>query len=226
MNEARKYVSDADLAGELARFNGQEGQHYKQHMLFNDAVKAFGIPFPRLAAFEAELEADYRRFSVTRSLRWNLAYAEGFEALTTAMARASFERGPDPAMHEAAAKLFSWHLIEELEHRTVAFDVYDHLCGSYPYRLAVGTWAQWHMGRWIARVARSMYEADPRVPAEYGGQEGRKARLREEAADARKRVLPKVLRTYLPGYTPHDIDFTPEMLEASRAFSEMAVKLG
>ena len=28
------------------------------------------------------------------------------------------------------------------EHRTVAFDVYDHVCGGYLYRLAVGLFAQ------------------------------------------------------------------------------------
>jgi len=224
MKEARAAVSDPDLAIELAKFSGQEGQHYKQHILFNDAFKAFGIAFERLDELEAELEEDYRRFSQTKPLRWNLAYAEGFEALTTAVARASLEDGPDPGLHPAARDLFAWHLIEELEHRTVAFDVYDHVCGSYLYRLAVGSYAQWHMGRWITRVVRYMLDADERALADYGGAEGRRTRMRVVARRARRNVLPKFLATYSPWYTPHDITLTQEMREIARGYSEMAVR--
>lgn len=224
MKEARKVISDPDLAADLAKFSGQEGQHYKQHILFNNAFKAFGIEFGQLEELEAQLDADYRRFSETKPLRWNLAYAEGFEALTTAGARASFEDGADPDLHPAARDLFSWHLIEELEHRTVAYDIYDHVCGSYGYRLAVGTYAQWHMGSWIFRVAKTMLGADERALADYGGMEGRKARMRVVKARARRNALPKLLKTFLPWYTPHDIELTKEMREIARGYSEMAVR--
>ncbi len=221
MRQARKHVRDSQLAEELAKFCGQEGQHYKQHILFNNAFKTFG--FERLSEFEAALESDYKRFSGTKSLRFNLAYAEGFEALTTAAAHASFEEGNDPAMHPAARDLFAWHLIEELEHRTVAFDVYDHVCGGYWYRLAAGTWAQRHMGQWINRVARYILESDPRVMADYGGSQGRRRRLRNARKRAR-RVLPRLFRTYSPRYTPHNISFTEEMKAMAKAYSEMAVR--
>ena len=49
-------------------------------MWFNAAIRSAG--FPRLDEFERELEDDYQRFTKTKSLRFNLAYAEGFEALT------------------------------------------------------------------------------------------------------------------------------------------------
>jgi predicted metal-dependent hydrolase len=222
MKEARKHVRDPDLVTELGKFSGQEGQHYKQHNLFNEACKSFGIAYPDLARLEAELDADYRRFSGTKSLRWNLAYAEGFEALTTAVARTAFEEGGNPNTHPAARDLFAWHLIEELEHRTVAFDVFDHACGSYPYRLAVGTWAQWHMGRWTARVARHMLDSDGRALAEYGGAEGRKARRHELWQRAYRGLLPKLLRTYSPRYTPHEIAFTEEMRDIAKMFSATA----
>jgi len=223
MKRAHGAVTDPDLAAELMKFNGQEGQHFKQHIRFNDAFKAFGIGFERLEEFEAGLEQDYRRFSETRSLRWNLAYAEGFEALTTAVARASFEQGTDSDLHPAARDLFAWHLIEELEHRTVAFDVYDHVCGGYFYRLAVAAYAQWHMARWIAQVVRYMLGADERVLADHGGLEGRKARTREITARARRDVLPKFLETCSPWYTPHDIEMTAEMRAMARSYSELAV---
>jgi predicted metal-dependent hydrolase len=222
MRQARKHVRNPELAEELSKFCGQEGQHYKQHILFNNAFKTFG--FERLSEFEAELEADYQRFSDTKSLRFNLAYAEGFEALTTAAARAAFGGGMVEDMLPAARDLFAWHLIEELEHRTVAFDVYDHVCGGYFYRLATGTWAQWHMAHWIRRVARYMLETDPRIMADYGGARGRRERMR----DARKRwhrLLPNLRKTYSPRYTPHNIAFTEDMKMLAKAYTDRAVRI-
>ena len=222
MKEARKHVTDPALRADLEAFSGQEGQHYRQHIRFNDAIRGFG--FPKLAEFEAELDADYRRFSDTKPLRWNLAYAEGFEALTTAVARASFEMGTHPDMNPLVRDLLSWHLVEELEHRTVAFDIYDHICGSYFYRLVVGSYAQWHMGRWIVRVARTLYASDERTRTEAGDVAARRARSRERARRTRKSLLPKLLKTYLPWYTPHRIELSPEVREMAEAYSRMAVR--
>jgi len=222
MKEARKQIDDPDLRADLEAFNAQEGQHYRQHMKFNDAIRGFG--FPGLAELEAELDADYRRFSEKRSLRFNLAYAEGFEALTTASAHALFERGLHPDMDPSMRDLLEWHLIEELEHRTVAFDVYEHVCGSYLYRTAVGLRAQWHMGRWISWAAACMLEADPRVETECGGEAGRKARAREDRAVFKQYLWPRIRRLHLPGYTPHDIEMTPEMQALADRYSSRAVR--
>ena len=220
MKEAKKQISDPQLIDDVERFSAQEGQHYRQHMRLNDAIRLQG--FPKLAEFEKKLDADYRRFSKTRSLRFNLAYAEGFEALTTAFARFSFERGGDDGTHPAVAELYQWHLIEELEHRTVAFDVYDHLCGGYLYRLGAGLYAQWHMSSFIRRVTRYMLEADPEAVERCGGQANLDARRREAAPDVRKMLLPKLLKTYSPRYTPHDIPFEAELQEMAAQFSAMA----
>jgi predicted metal-dependent hydrolase len=221
MKVAKKHVSDPVLVDDLERFSAQEGQHYRQHKRFNDVIRTKG--FPRLAEFEAELDADYRRFSDKRSLRFNLAYAEGFEALTTATALFSFESGSMAKMHPAVRELYTWHLIEELEHRTVAFDVYEHVCGSYPYRIVAGLYAQWHMARWIGRVAKYMLAADPDALEKYGGHEGRKQREKMQAVAARKGLLPKLWRTYLPGYTPEKIAFTDDMVALAREYSNRAV---
>jgi len=43
-----------------------------------------------------------------------------------AMDNESWEDNGDPAMVD----LFKWHLAEEVEHRTVAFDLFEHLCQS------------------------------------------------------------------------------------------------
>jgi uncharacterized protein len=70
--------------------------------------------------------------SRTRSLRWNLAFAAGTEAVGFALARwtdhhlRALQAGADPAV----ADLFLWHLAEEVEHKEVAFDVWAAVDGS------------------------------------------------------------------------------------------------
>jgi len=220
MKEAKKFVKDEKLIDDLERFSAQEGQHYRQHMRFNDSIKLQG--FPELEGLEKTLSDDYKRFSKTRSLRFNLAYAEGFEALTTASARFSFERPADQETLPAVSDLFAWHLLEELEHRTVAFDIYDHVCGGYFYRVVAGLYAQWHMSSFIGRVTRYMLKADPAAIERCGGKEGARARRQKAVPELRKHFLPKWLKTYLPSYTPHDIPFEAELEEMATQYSALA----
>ena len=220
MNEAKKRIEDPELLKDVERFNAQEGQHYRQHRRFNEAVRMSG--FPRLPELERELEADYQRFTATKSLQFNLAYAEGFEALTTAAARYSFASKQAQRLRSPARELFSWHLIEELEHRTVAFAVYEHIFGDYFYRLRWGLFAQRHMLAWINRVARHMEEADPQTLARFGGAKARRARLYRQAWRAIRGLLPGILATYTPWYTPEKIEFTAEMKETAERFTRLA----
>jgi predicted metal-dependent hydrolase len=214
MQAAKPRVTDPALREQLALFNGQEGQHYRQHIRFNEAIRREG--FPELPALEAEVARDYRRFTATRSLRWNLAYAEGFEAYTSAMARFSFEEGTLEGMHPAVRALYEWHLVEELEHRNVAFDVYDHVCGGWLYRLIVGLYAQWHLNRFVLRVAASMLRADPEAfRKKYGGFAEAWKRVRPRLWLILRRLMPKIMATYLPWYTPHRLG----MPEGARALA-------
>jgi predicted metal-dependent hydrolase len=222
MKVAKKQITDEKLIDDLDRFSAQEGHHFRQHIRFNQALDL--ERFPRLPELEVKLADDYRRFSAEKSLRFNLAYAEGFEALTTAFAHFSFKMGVNPAMHPDVSELMSWHLIEELEHRTVAFDVYKYISGSYAYRLVFGTYAQWHMGRFIARVTNYMLEVDTEAVERCGGVEGMKQRNRMRGAMARRNLLPNLLKTYLPWYTPHDIAFTGEMQMLAARYSEQALE--
>jgi uncharacterized protein len=204
MRSARKRVSDRRLLADLDAFVGQEGQHFRQHARFNAAMRLAG--FVGLEPLEAAIEADYQRFTGSKSLRFNLAYAEGFEAFTTALSRFSFESKLLDRLHPAARELFLWHLVEELEHRTVAFDVYEHVCGGYPYRLGVGLFAQWHLNRFVLRAIDAMRGADRAAfRAKYGGRAAAWARTRALQRQKVTMFFPKVLATYLPWYSPHKI---------------------
>ncbi|MFO0547228.1 MAG: metal-dependent hydrolase [Polyangiaceae bacterium] len=219
LRAARKRVTDERLLSDIDLFNGQEGQHYREHMRFNEAVQMAG--FEEVRALEEELSLDYERFTEKRSLRFNLAYAEGFEAYTMAVARFSLEIDAPSRMCGPARELFEWHLMEELEHRMVAFDVYNHVTPGYLYRLFVGLYAQWHLNRFVLRVQRVMLLACERGRAgdsadferRYGGMRGRLRRTRRFLGEILRLLMPKVLSTYMPWYSPHRVAFP---LAASR----------
>jgi predicted metal-dependent hydrolase len=192
------------------------------HRKFNESIRRSG--FPGLEVLEKELSDDYHRFSQTRSLRFNLAYAEGFEALTMNAVKHMME--PDGFGEDLPVymQMLEWHFVEELEHRTVAFDVYEHVCGGYSYRLFVGTWAQWHFTKWIRRVVKYMLSVSP--PPKRSAQERaerEKASRMPRAARVRD-LLPGLLRIYLPSYTPHDVEFAPGMQALADKYTEMAAR--
>ncbi len=222
MQAARPFITDARLVVELDLFNGQEGQHYKQHIAFNQAIHV--SEFPRLAQLEAKLHADYQRYTASRSLKWNLAYAEGFEAFTTALARFAFDTKLTDRMALSVRELFTWHMLEELEHRAVAFDVYNAVCGGYFFRLWVGLCAQWHLSSFLVRAASALSRMNPIAHRQkYGGRFRAWQRVGSLLWRMAKGFVPKLLATYLPWYSPHRIVMSSTALALAQHYSQLAL---
>jgi len=139
MRQALPHIREPQLKEDLKRFCAQEGEHYKQHALANELIRDLVPGFAALKPIEMELDAEFKRFSKDKPLKFNLAYAEGFESMTSAMSRAQLETGMFDRTDSPLADLAKWHIMEEIEHRTVAFDIYEHVVGSYLYRLRIGS---------------------------------------------------------------------------------------
>jgi predicted metal-dependent hydrolase len=200
MKVALKEIRDPGLAEDARRFSQQEGHHFRNHADFNVRIRDRfgGATSVALRSIEDALEADYQRFTKEKSLRFNLAYAEGFEAMTCAGALAAAEHGSFAEI--PGGEIWAWHMAEEIEHRTVAFQVYEQLVGSYPYRLLAGTWAQWHYVSYIRRFALCM-----------GRSLGRK--LSRPRSEMHRTALRNYLRTWSPRYDPAKIEM-PDGVEA------------
>ena len=222
MRAAEKDVTDPKVLEGLKKFSAQEGQHYQMHKKFNATIQRAG--FPGLEALEKELSDDYKRFTRTRSVRFNLAYAEGFEALT--MNAVKHMMGPDGFGEDLPVfmQMIEWHFVEELEHRTVAFDVYDHVCGGYFYRLFVGAWAQWHFTSWIRRVTRYMLKVNPPPKRSAGAVTERSKSTPMIRPASISSLLPGLLRIYLPNYTPHNVKIAPGIQVLADKYTQMAIK--
>jgi predicted metal-dependent hydrolase len=194
-------ITDPGLAADVKEFIGQEAQHFQNHRRINEIIKGQLGPAiaARLQAVEDELDADYRRYNAEKSRRFNLAYAEGFEAMTCAMALTSLDEATSGTSSIRPGKwgeLWMWHLAEEMEHRTVAFDVYEHLEGSYPYRVVASVRSQVHFQRVVGRMQRILLESQG-APA--------KRHLPPWMKAGRRRLLATYTRKYHPG----DIDPGP-----------------
>ncbi|MGB0920815.1 MAG: metal-dependent hydrolase [Alphaproteobacteria bacterium] len=193
----KELPQDDPLMADVRNFCGQEGNHYRNHMAMNDAIRD-ALPAEhaaRLRETEAEMEAHYQRFTKEKPLKYNVTYAEGFEAMTFAIARTSATKGIHEGMLPWAREMWEWHLAEEVEHRTVTFDVYKALYGGYFYRLWWGTQAQGHFASFWNRFTEIICEG-------MTGRAFNVAATREDTPTVLRFFLPTLLPTYNPGRIP------------------------
>lgn len=209
-------ISDPELKENVDRFCRQEAQHYMQHERFNEAILQFG--YPGLAERFAELKADFERFQATKDDKWCVGFVEGFEAYTTQTALKAFAaRVPDhPKTDRRFGELFRWHLLEEIEHRNVAYDIYEHLYGDQLFRARMCWVAQTHIWRFILDCMKIMSPADV---ARFG-ETYRVSRVTRMLAVAA--VAPMFLKTYMPWYSPHKYEIPAEVAELSASLTAAA----
>lgn len=210
-----------ELADDIRMFCAQEAMHHKEHARANRVIKQRIPAFSVLDAMEAELKKTYERFTETKSLRWNLAYAEAFEALTTASARAQFELRMFDPLVAPLGDLFAWHIMEELEHRTVAFEALEAVESSYLYRVVVGTRCLFHYLGTSARFAKAMRRAAPELEARPVGKD-QKRRRDQVRMSFLKRVLPKWLSIFRPTYHPRKLALPPNFHEVQARYDALA----
>jgi predicted metal-dependent hydrolase len=163
-------VKDADLIAEVDWFCSQEGQHYRQHALFN---RVFETPrYPEVEKLGKKFAADLRDFQKNRSLVFNLTYSEGFEAAGAVFYRTWFERLGKYRIgaQEEALHLYDWHFAEEFEHREVAYKLYMRIAAGngfwkriwygYFYRVYGTLKMLTHSGQYIEAIRGHLLEVE------------------------------------------------------------------
>jgi uncharacterized protein len=110
-------------------FIKQEMQHHRQHRRFN---RLLVDRYRGLSRLERVIARAYGWLGRTRSKKFNVAFAAGSETIAFALARWT-EDHLDEMFVDAdpvASTLFLWHLAEEVEHKSAAFDVFEEIDGS------------------------------------------------------------------------------------------------
>jgi len=131
----RKAVTDPKLAAEVDRFCAQEGFHGREHGKLNRHLFAHG--FGGLAHFERLQSEGLKLLGRLLPERFQLALSASIEHLTSSFGHQALRQREElEAMHPVARELLIWHAIEEMEHKSVAFDVHRAVGGGQGARIA------------------------------------------------------------------------------------------
>jgi predicted metal-dependent hydrolase len=191
LTEAEPLVADAELRAAIKPFVHQESWHSWAHQMVLQHLAEQGIdttPYTdRLQNWLSKLgkqHPGWPRILQRVSLYRRLAVVAALEPFNAALGEWFIQnRGLDYAgADQTMLDLLRWHGAEEIEHRSLVFDVYQNVCGNYPLRAltmlsTAPTFAFW----WIAGL-RFLMATDPTTNA--------KPRLRDWVRAARQYRVP------------------------------------
>ena len=129
LRNARKKVSDPQLVDDIDAFLAQEGLHTREHRRFNRRLAELGYD-PSEAVAAADRTADAYLDQADEPSAIALVIAG--EHIIYALCRVLLTEDALEGMHPEVRRLFEWHALEEMEHQSVAHDVYVHLYGDGP----------------------------------------------------------------------------------------------
>lgn len=125
-------IEDPGLRRDVRAFMAQEARHGAAHDAFLDVLAAQGLGlggFRRVYARVCRLPPRGPGHQVA------LAITAAVEHFTAVMARITLRDRTLAGAHPAMRALYEWHAVEELEHKSVAFDVLRTVNRSYLLRL-------------------------------------------------------------------------------------------
>ena len=118
---AAEYEKDPALRARVRGFIGQEGRHGHEHDRMNRSIAARGHDVTGyLRFYEAAMYGVVERITPAH-LR--LASTAALEHMTATLAEVALTRPVLESAHPGIARMLRWHAAEEIEHRSVAFDV-------------------------------------------------------------------------------------------------------
>jgi predicted metal-dependent hydrolase len=136
VQQAAPRLAGTPMEQEAEDFLRQEAQHARMHRRH---VAALVKHYPALAETQTKIDQAYADLIEHESLDFNLAYLTDIEATFTSFFgmmltnEASLFRGGS----DNVASLFLWHFMEEIEHRSSAFGIYDTAVGRRWHRVRV-----------------------------------------------------------------------------------------
>jgi hypothetical protein len=197
-------LDDPELKAEARRFFAQEALHGNEHNRANEVLIQQGLELD--SWLEWYRHVAYRRLEPMVPPILCLSITAALEHLTASMGhytlRTDTLRHAVPAMQD----LLRWHSAEEIEHKAVAFDVFEAVDGRWTVRVlgmvcAVGLllffWrSAWrHLSRQDDNITRRQMRADlKQIKQEW------------KIHSSRNAILGYALSYLRPGFHPNDMD--------------------
>ena len=124
----RGQISDPELQKAVTAFIGQEAMHGREHIEYNNALTASGMPADAMERLVIRLLNGGKKILPQAD---QLAVTIALEHFTAILADILLR---EPKLLEGAeprfAALWRWHALEETEHKAVAYDVYQAVIGT------------------------------------------------------------------------------------------------
>jgi hypothetical protein len=217
--EALPLIRDEALREEVLGFIGQEALHAEAHQGVLDHFAESGLdpePYvrhmewvfrkilaPRTGLSPARARAQLiERVAIVAAIEHYTAFLGDWILNAPALDRA----GANPVMLD----LLRWHGAEEVEHRSVAFDLLNHLDPGYPRRIRAMMLAGPVLVWLWARGTRYLVGADPQLGAEA------RASWRGAGAAARRGMLPSPYAALRSGMRYLRRDYHPSQEGSTR----------
>lgn len=151
-------ITDPSLREDVRAFIGQEIQHSREHEALNTFIESLGLPVHEVYDF---IRARIAQTDAEAPPIVKLAVTCALEHFTAILADAMLSQ---PEMLEGVdarvRPLWLWHAIEETEHKSVAFDVYQHVGGDYRTRVVAMAYVTVEFISNQARFHRTLMKAD------------------------------------------------------------------
>jgi uncharacterized protein len=124
-------IQDAKLKSDVVAFIGQEGQHAAAHGAFWTILRQQGYKLDTFSRILQIFISKKQRFST----EFYISTVAGFEHFTDCLSEFVLESDYLADVDPQLKELFEWHFAEELEHKTVAYNVFLNSSGNYLLRI-------------------------------------------------------------------------------------------
>lgn len=213
VNEAAPLVDDPELTEAIKPFIQQESWHAWAHSVVLEHLASYGIDsepfttaldrwFSRIGSPKPSWPAPLQRFWLLRRLA-DVAAIEHFTAVLGqwVIQNGGLEyAGADPVMLD----LLRWHGAEEVEHRSLVFDVYENLSGNYFLRAGAMLFTGPALAYWWLTGMRYLMRQDPTIDMRPRLRDWLRAARRYRVPGPWKLLVTTPVRYLRPSHNPDE----------------------
>ena len=204
--KAHREGADAKLDAEIRAFVRQEINHTREHIAFNRLAEDAGYDIKAIDTRVAEMLA----LTKDRPAIANLAVTMALEHYTAMMAAEFLENPAHFAEADAEVRdMWRWHAAEEIEHKGVAFDTWNHATRDWTpgkrWRVRslvmVSVTARFFKNRWTDSLELLAQDGITGWKAKWG-----LFKYLTVSPGIVRRIFPAWLAYFKPGFHPWDHD--------------------
>lgn len=200
-------ITDPELKARIKGFYGQEGRHGHEHERFFEVLEEQGYEVDDFLRWYEHLAYEVLEQKFPPNVR--LSVTAALEHFTAAMGRNALRSDFLDLAHPVMADLMRWHAAEEIEHKSVAFDVFQEVDGRYWVRVLGLFLALVGLTRFWAEGTKHLLREEKKHGTDLGTSARRmreSPRMQAEGARRREMFRDAILEYLKPGFHPDQVD--------------------